>query len=273
VSDVLLKEAELARRYVNPTLPSTTVTDKTLAEARARAEAAQARLREAESADPTRAGWDQEYDAASAAVRATERRVTALESLRAAQLERSGKRDAAVKSAAGDLAAIAKGLAASRDAVAAAAGEHLRTLAALVNAAESHNALVGKSRDRLATLGLAVRDDLVDVEAGQEHPEGVLDTGVRAGGTDWIPVPAQGVVDHAVRQVFRDPLTQQGRFRWRAHETDQRADGLRLPSLADVGAVLPPWPPRVVIPERPSIRDFMAPPARGRGRRLLPGTA
>jgi hypothetical protein len=199
---------------------------------------------------------DQEYDGAAAAVRGAERRLEALTSLRSAQVARSGQREAAVKSAAGDLTSMTKGLAASRDAVAAAAGEHLRTLAQLVNAAEAHNALVTKSRDRLAALGLSVRDDLVDVAGGQEHPEGTADVGLRAGGVDWIPVPAQGVVDHAVRQVFRDPLTQQGRFRWRPHETDQRADGLALPTLASVGAKLPPEPPRTwTIPvERPSMQ-------------------
>ena len=89
------------------------------------------RLRAAEQADPAASGWEAEYEAASAAVRATSRRVEALEQLRAAQTERGGKRAAAVKAADKDLKAIAAALGASRDQVAAAAAEHLRALAAL----------------------------------------------------------------------------------------------------------------------------------------------
>ena len=46
-----------------------------------------------------------------------------------------------------------------------------------------------------------MRDDLVD--EGAEHDEGVLDgPGLRAGGTDWLPI-ARGRRDaHALRQVF-----------------------------------------------------------------------
>jgi hypothetical protein len=83
----------MARKYVNPAKSSVTVTDELLPEARARDQAAQARLREAESADPASPRWDSEYEAASAAVRATARRVAALEQLRAAQVERGGKRE------------------------------------------------------------------------------------------------------------------------------------------------------------------------------------
>ncbi len=45
--------------------------------------------------DPTSPSWDAEYDAASTALRAAERRLEALERLRAAQVERGGQRAAA----------------------------------------------------------------------------------------------------------------------------------------------------------------------------------
>jgi hypothetical protein len=113
----------MARKYINPAKPSTLVTDKLLGEARERAAAAAARVRAAERADPSAQGWDAEYAAATSAAAATQRRVDALAALRAAQIERSGKRDATVKAA--DLDAMAAGLAASRDQVAAAAADHL----------------------------------------------------------------------------------------------------------------------------------------------------
>ena len=81
--------------------------------------------------------------------------------------------------------------AASRDALAAAASEHLRSLAALATAAAGHNALLAEAHAKLAELGLRTRDDWLD--EGQEHAEGTIDGGgVRAGGTDWTPVPAAG---------------------------------------------------------------------------------
>ena len=100
----------MARKYVTPASPAATVTDDLLEQARARADAAASRLRAAERADPAASGWEAEYEAASAAVRATSRRVEALEQLRAAQVERGGKRAAAVKAAAADLKAIEAGL-------------------------------------------------------------------------------------------------------------------------------------------------------------------
>ena len=245
----------MARKYVTPASPAATVTDDLLEQARARADAAAARLRAAEQADPAAAGWESEYEAASAAVRATSRRVEALEQLRAAQVERGGKRAALVKSHAADLKAMAAALGASRDQVAAAAAEHLRTLAALASAAAEHNARLAESRARLAELGLRVRDDLVD--DGAEHAEGVLDgPGVRAGGVDWTPVPPGGIVAHGLRQVFGQetplhPLAEVGRFTWRAHEVEHRADGLNVPTLADAGAVAPEAPPRAVARSAP----------------------
>lgn len=248
----------MARKYVNPNHPVTLVTDKVLAGARAAAEAAARRLREAEGSNPSLPGWDSEYEAAAAAVRATERRVAALESLRAAQVERGGQRDAAAKGAAGELKEITAGLAASRDEVAAAAAGHLRALAALSSAAEAHNGLLARYRARLAELGLRVRDDLVD--EGQEHAEGVLEgPGLRAGGVAWTPVPAPGVAAHALRLVFggdfRGPFVAT-RHAWRAHEVWSRPDGLKVPSLKDAGATLPPAPPVPVLTSRPSIRDL-----------------
>ncbi len=245
----------MARHYVkNPAGSATPVTDDLLEQARAKAGAAAARLRAAEHADPALPGWEAEYSAATAAARAAGRRVEALEQLRAAQVERGGQRAAAVKAAAKDLAATATSLAASRDQVAAAAAEHLRALAALASAAAEHNARLAESRARLAELGLQVHDDL----GGEDHDEGVLASGLRAGGIDWTPVAALGLADHAVRQVFKDPQTQAGRFRWRSFEVERRADGLKVPTLADAGATVPEVPQPVVA--RPAALADVMPP-------------
>ena len=239
----------MARKYVNPA-KSAPVDDQVLTEARTKAEAAAARLREAERGDPLSPGWDAEYEAATTAARAATRRVEAIEQLRAAQLERGGQRAAAVKSAAKDLQAVEASLSTSRDAVAAAAAEHLRSLATLAGAAAEHNARLAEGRARLAELGLRVRDDLVD--DGAEHGEGVLDgPGLRAGGVDWLPIAPGGVTAHALRQVFGGesplhPLAEVGKFTWRAHEVEARADGLRVPSLSDAGAVAPEVLPRAI---------------------------
>jgi len=248
----------MARKYVSA-LP---VDDKLLTEARAKAASAASRLREAERADPLSPGWDVEYESASAAVRAASRRVEALEQLRAAQLERGGQRAAAVKSAAKDLRAVEASLSTSRDAVAAAAAEHLRSLAALAGAAAEHNARLAEGRARLAELGLRVRDDLVD--EGQEHAEGVLDgPGLRAGGIDWLPLPGAGVVAHALRQVYGresplHPLAEVGKYTWRPHEVEARPDGLKVPTLADAGAVAPEAPPRAT-PRSAPLADVLPP--------------
>ena len=241
---------------------STTVTDGQLAEARAKAEAASAHCREVERGDPLKPGWDAEFLAAETAVKATARGVEALEALRAAQLERSGVRAAAVKAAGPDLKASASALAASRDTIAAAAAEHLRAFAGLVAAAEAHNAALAGFRSQLAAKGLRVKDELVD--EGQEHEQGAMDAGLRAGGTDWTPVPAAGVAAFALRQVFGaesplHPLAQVGRFTWRAHDVEARPDGLRLPTLEDVGATMPERPRPVVARSTP-VADLL--PAR-----------
>jgi hypothetical protein len=246
----------MARRYV-PGGALALVSESTVAAAQARLDGARGRLREAEGVDPSLAGWDSVYDVAAAAVRAAERRLAALSSLRAAQVERSGKRADAVKAAAKELEGIAAGLGASRDQVAAAAAEHLRALANLAVAVDAHNGKLAAGRARLAALGLAVRDDLLP--EGSEHPEGTLDRGLRAGGVDWIAVQPRALADHARLQVFKDPETQAGRFRWRPHELGQRPDGLAVPTLASVKATLPPAPAQAPIPPRPSVRDPTAP--------------
>jgi hypothetical protein len=252
----------MARKYVNPNRPSPTlVTDALLAEARARADAAAARVQAAERADPSAPGWDDEY-AATAAATATQRRVDALAALRAAQLERSGKRDAAVQAA--DLDAMAAGLAASRDQLAAAAADHLRSLAALASAAEAHNKLLATGRARLAGLGLAVRDDLVDVDTGGEHAEGTIDGGVRAGGVNWTPVVAPGLVAHAllaVFGVFRGPFAGL-RHAWPAHHVESRPDGLAVPSLADADVTVPTAAVPVA-PPRAALADMLPAAANG----------
>ena len=253
----------MARKYVNPAKSAASVDDRALDEARTRTESAAARLRAAERGDPLAPGWDTEYEVASASAKAAFRRLEALEAARAAQLERDGKRADAAKAAQKDIAAIEAALTASRDQVGALAAEHLRQLAALAAAAEGHNALLAQSRARLAELGLRVRDDLVDEHA--EHDEGVLDgPGLRAGGVDWTPVPAAGVVAHSLREVFGaagplHPLAEVGKYAWRPHEVEARPDGLRVPTLADTGAVAPEAPPRVIARGTP-IADVM--PAR-----------
>jgi hypothetical protein len=250
----------MARRYV-PAGALALVTEATVAAAQARLDGARGRLREAEGADPASQGWDGEFDAASAAVRAAERRLEALTSLRAAQVERSGRRAETVKSSAKELASIAAGLAASRDAVAAAAAENLRGLANLATVTAAHNERLASGRGRLAELGLATVDDLLDIDRGEEHPEGTLGrTGVRVSGTDWTPVEARALADSARLQVFKDRETQAGRFRWRPHELGQRPDGLAVPTLAGIGAAVPAGPPPVPRPKTPSIRDLMAAP-------------
>jgi hypothetical protein len=227
----------MARRYANP------ATDKTLAEAQARVEAARERLRAVEQGDPTAFGCDAELAGAEAAVRAAERRVTALEALLAERMARSGKRAEVAKAAGGDLKSMATSLAASRDQVAAAWAELLRVLGQLAVLADAHNQALASARDRLASLGLATQDDLVP---DGEHAEGTLPAGVRAEGTDWTPIPALGLADHAMQAVFTDRTVQAGRFRWRAHEVTARADQLKVPSLAAMKVTLPAGPQPLV---------------------------
>jgi hypothetical protein len=239
----------MARRYLPSVL--SVPADRLLSAAREKAAAAAARARESEQANPADPGWDQEYDAASSALRAADRRVEALERLQAAQVERAGKRAKAVEAAAADLKQIPVELSASREAVAAAAAVHLKALAKLTAATETHNAAVDAARAKLAGFGLAVRDDLAD--EGADHAEGTLDgAGVRAGGLDWTPVDPAGLVAHACREVFAvrgplHPLAEVGKYLWRPHEVAARADGLAVPRLADVGVKAPERPRRPVI--------------------------
>ena len=125
----------MARHYVKKPDPVTPVSDGQLEQARARAAAAAAQLAEAEGKDPGTPGWENLYTAASAAARAANRKVEAVERQLAEQVERSGKRAAAVKSMAADLTSMAGQLAASRDALGAVAAEHLAALVRLELAA------------------------------------------------------------------------------------------------------------------------------------------
>jgi hypothetical protein len=253
----------MARRYINPNRPAAgLVTDDLLDAARERVASTAARLRAAEGADPGAANWDEEYEISSGAARAAERRLAALESLRARQVERGGQRDATLKAAARDLETIASQLAASRDQAAAAAAAHLKALSAVASAVAAHNRLLAASRAQVASLGLQVRDDLLD--EGSEHGEGATERGLRLAGQDWIPIPPGGVEAHALRQVFASygplhPLAGVGKGRWRAFEVEGRADGMRVPVLADVKATVPAAPVAAPVPDRPSIRDLMAP--------------
>jgi hypothetical protein len=248
----------MARKYLNPAKPaaSVSVSDDVLAEARGKLAEAAGRLQAAEASDPTLPGWDAAYDAALTAHRAAERRLSALEALRAAQTERGGQRAAAVKSA--PLSAMAKSLSASRDLVSGAAAEHLRAAAALAKAVDSHNALVAEHRAAVASLGLQMRDDLVPEDA--THAEGVFEHGgLLAGDVRWTPLPVGGLEAHALRQVFSGlgpyhAMRQIGRA-WRPHEVEARPDGLRVPTLADVAAQPAAAAPRPAPARRLSIRD------------------
>ena len=247
----------MARKYV----PATPVTDPLLTEARARAAAASARLRDAEHADPSRDTWAAEYEAAATAARAASRRVEALEQLRASQLERAGQRDAALKTAAPELKRIASGLAAARDAVAAAADAHFKALVALGAAVEQYNTALAAGRARVAGFGLRVRDDLAD--GGADHTEGILDpSALRAEGTTWTPIPPGGVEAHALRQVFANhgamhPLGEIGKYRWRSFEVEARPDQLQVPSVAEAVA---PKAPRPVVARPAQLADLKSPP-------------
>jgi hypothetical protein len=241
----------------NPGPPASAVTDEQLAEARSRAAAAAGRLAEAERADPAAPGWESEYAAALSAVRLADRRVAALESLRASQLERAGQRDAAVKSAQAALKSAGSSLAASRDRVALLAAAHLQALAELERQAAAHNDLLAATRAELAGRDLHARDEVADVD----HGEGALPgAGVRIGGTDWTRVDAAAVTCSALWQVFAGhgpahPLGAVGKYTYRAHETHARPDGLRLPVLDAVPAV--PATPRV---HRATVADILDPP-------------
>jgi hypothetical protein len=148
-----------------------------------------------------------------------------------------------------------------------------------------HRHRVGVDHARLAALGVAlghcgalasVPDHAsrpvdaqrarveVDLADGAEHDEGVLDgPGLRAESTDWTPAPAAGIVGHSLRQVFGaagplHPLAEVGKYAWRPHEVEARADGLKVPTPTDAGAVAPEAPPRVAARATP-VAD-LAPP-------------
>lgn len=254
----------MARRYVPPDLIDQTMAvpaDRLLPEARTRAAAAAAALQEAERADPMGQGWDQNYEAASRVATATARRVDALESLHARQVERGGQRAEAVAAAAQELDAIAAGLAVTRDAVSAAALLHLRALAGVTRAAEAHNAALAKGQARVAELGLRVADDLV--ADGVQHPGGTLSgsPGIRVQGTDWKPIQPGGVVAHALRLVFAPggvyhPFAKVGEH-WPGWRPWELGRGLKLPTLKDAGVAAMAVPPPRVAPPRMEVSDLM----------------
>lgn len=246
----------MARQYANP------ATEDRVSEAQQRLDAAREQLRSAEAADPLAAGWEARYERASTAVRACERRLTALETLRAAQLERGGQRDAAVQAAAKELAATAKSLAASRDQVAGTWAVFLKAAAALQADSAAHNGNLSAARSMLAAKGLAVRDDLVDVDSGAEHAEGSLDSGgVRLGGVDWTPVNVKALIVHALVEAtgkFHGPFSGM-RGSCPPHQVTSRPDQLAVPVLAQAGPAAAP----AAGPQRPTIEE---------GRRREPGS-
>jgi hypothetical protein len=192
-----------------------------------------------------------------------------LEAQRAARVERGGQRAAVVKAAAPVLADAAAGLGACRDAVEATAMVVLRALVEHEQAVDAYGKTLVTERSAIAQRGLRVRDDLVD--EGQEHAEGVLDTGLggllglRAGGVDWTPLPPGGVTAAVLRQVYGHlgqafPLGAPLRHHWRRHEVETRPDGLKVPTLEDAGVTLPEQSPRPVPARRAEIEPGPRPP-------------
>lgn len=219
------------------------VTDVQLDEARRQAAQAAARLAEVEKSDVTDPGWSDEIELATRNAKATARRLQALEALRATQLEQAGQRAAVAEAAAPEVAKMAAVLASSRDAIADAAAAHLVSLAALAMAAEAHNATLASFRSRLAELGLAV---------GEEVTEGTLGSdALVAAGITWQPVPADGFIASAVRQVLPAVMAPGNPFNavtersWLPSQLTRRRDGLAPPTLDAVGATAPKAPRRI----------------------------
>ena len=218
---------------------SAAVSDSELELARQSAQVAADHLAELEQSDPSRPGWGADYGEAVTASRVSAQRVIILEAQLAAQVEQAGQRAAVAQAARPELDQIAKGLAASRDAIADAAAAHLASLARLATAVHEHNAALAQHRTRLAELGLAV---------GEGFEEGVCGTGIIAGGTSWTSVPAEGLVTHSLHEVFtatgpQHPFSLISRYRWRAFEVSARPDHLAVPTLASLGVTAPAPPP------------------------------
>ena len=219
------------------------VTDDQMSTARQAAEQAAADLAEVEHGDPLQANWASEYESATAAARITARRLEQLEEQRAEHVEQLRQRVAVAKSAAPEVKAMAEALGASRDKLAVTAADHLRMLAELATLAGEHNTLLASYRARLAELGLSADGD---------HAEGTLGSGrsagIRAAGTDWLAVPADGVVWSALRQVFpstgpRHPFHEMpGDYLWMPSQVARRADGLGMPTLDGIKATVPVVP-------------------------------
>jgi hypothetical protein len=214
-------------RAIPEPAPSWLVTDEQLAAARVAADEAAAKLAEAGRVDVGESQWAERYETALATARIAAGRLESLEHMRTAQLEQARQRAAAVQAATPQLKIMESELTASRDRVSSAAVGHLAALAALDAEVARHNELVQLHRGRLAEFGLAA-----DIDAS----EGVTGRGLRLGGTEYTPVPADGVAANAVRQVFeytgsRGLLSQLGRYRWRPGDVEQRPDGLVMPTL------------------------------------------
>lgn len=248
----------IARKYA--TAPK--VTPGAVETARKAADDAAAALAALEHGDPSAEDWAARYAAARAAHAAAARRAELTESARAAQVERAGQRAETVKNARADLEKMTAELTASRDKAAAAAAGHLRALAILATACDAHNRLVADCRAALASLGLMASDETLDgaVRHGEGAHGGAFGTGLRAGNVDWTPVPAAGVVGHALHQVLPEHDLRGIGTRWMAGEVTGRPDQLHVPSLEDVGATVPApepaiWPRRATIETPDLIRQ------------------
>ena len=97
--------------------------------------------------------------------------------------------------------------------------------------ADEHNAAVNASRARLAELGLSADSDAAEGTLGSGRF-----AGVRADGTDWTAVPADGFAHAALRQVFpvvgpRHPFHNMNKYLWVPSQVAERPDGLTVPTL------------------------------------------
>ena len=195
------------------------------------------RLAEVERSDPSDPGWAEKYELSARAMQAADHHQAAVEAQRAAQLEQAARHAAAAEAAKPEIAAMNDTLAASRDQVIAAAAAHLAALATPATLADEHNNALASYRARLGELGLAP-------DAG------------------WVPVPADGFAAVALRQVFPaagplHPLSRVSPDSWLPHELSARPDGLRPPTLADVGATVPE-PPDIAWPRPPDVPVLQA---------------
>jgi len=249
----------MARKYASHPAAHP-VKDEQLEEARKRVREAEERLRDAQSDDPLDPSWTARYEHAQQVHNIMAARLAALQAVRAAQVERQGKRAETVAKNQDTFKDISASLTATRDAIAAAAVKHMQATAELVQATEAHNQNLKDQHDRMAELGLRIRDDLL--EGQPDHPEGCHDNlsgqGITLLGTTWMPVPAGGVVTHALVGVFAVTRGQHHEFaglgyRYPAHQVTSRVDGLVLPEVP-AGLKTPPLVPSAEFP-----RDIVRP--------------